>query len=141
MCAIVAREHLSLRVDPETKSALEREASSRRIAKTALAEQFLREGIRMAVHPGIVFRDGPAGRRPGLVGGPDVWEVVMVWSDSGRSSRDTADILGLPIGLVNVATGYYADYQTEIDDWIYENRRVGEQAEAAWRRRQALSAM
>jgi len=132
---------LSLRVDPETKRALEREAASRRVAKTLLAEQFLREGIQMAMHPGIVFRDGPAGRRAGLVGGPDVWEIIMVWSDSGRNVRDTATALTLPVGLVNVALGYYADHQAEIDEWIGENRRVGEEAEAARRRREALSAM
>jgi len=95
----------------------------------------------MAMHPGIVFRDGPAGRRAGLVGGPDVWEIIMVWSDSGRSVRDTATALTLPVGLVNVALGYYADHQAKIDEWIGENRRVGEEAEAAWRRREALSAM
>jgi hypothetical protein len=31
----------------------------------------------MNAHPGIVCRDGPAGRRPGVVGGPDVWEVIQ----------------------------------------------------------------
>lgn len=30
----------------------------------------------MEAHPGIVFRDGPSGRRAGLAAGPDVWEVV-----------------------------------------------------------------
>lgn len=93
----------------------------------------------MAVHPGIVFRDGPAGRRAGLVSGPDVWEVIMVWSDSERNVRHTAAALNLPVGLVNVAVGYYADHQAEIDGWIEDNRRTGEEAEAAWRRREALS--
>lgn len=27
----------------------------------------------MDEHPGIVFRSGPAGRRAGLAGGPDIW--------------------------------------------------------------------
>ncbi|HKA10259.1 MAG TPA: hypothetical protein VKI99_07300 [Candidatus Dormibacteraeota bacterium] len=95
----------------------------------------------MAIHPGIVFRDGPAGRRAGLVSGPDVWEVIMVWSDSGRNIHDSAAALNLPVGLVNVAVGYYADHKAEIDGWMEQNRRMGEEAEAAWRRREALSTM
>jgi hypothetical protein len=34
--------------------------------------------------------------------------------------------------------GYYADYTEEIDAWIERNDRAAEEAEAAWRRRQAL---
>lgn len=32
----------------------------------------------MLAHPGIVFRDGPAGRRAGLAAGPDVAEVIAI---------------------------------------------------------------
>lgn len=31
--------------------------------------------------PLLEFRDGPAGRRPGIRNGPDVWEIVMVARD------------------------------------------------------------
>ena len=41
-----------------------------------LAERFVEEGVRSAELPGIVFRSGPTGRRAGLHGGPDVWEIV-----------------------------------------------------------------
>jgi hypothetical protein len=41
-----------------------------------LAERLIDEGLRMEEFPGIVFRSGPAGRRAGLVDGPDVWEIV-----------------------------------------------------------------
>src|SRR5215469_8166139 len=42
--------------------------------------RYAEEGVRRDEHPLITFRDGPTGRRAGLVGGPDVWEVVM-WAD------------------------------------------------------------
>jgi len=29
-----------------------------------------------AKYPGILLRDGPAGQRAALAGGPDVWEVI-----------------------------------------------------------------
>ena len=34
------------------------------------------EALRMAEHPGVIFRSGPTGRRAALAGGPDVWEVI-----------------------------------------------------------------
>jgi predicted transcriptional regulator len=138
--SIVAREHLSIRIDPETRRQLEREADRRRMPKTSLAEQLLREAIQSSLYPGIVFRDGPAGRRPGLAGGPDLWEVIEVWQDEGRRPASAAESLDLPMGLVEAALGYYADHQAEVDDWITANRRESEEGEDAWRRRRSLSA-
>lgn len=34
------------------------------------------EGLDTLHHPGIVYRDGPTGRRAALAMGPDVWEIV-----------------------------------------------------------------
>jgi hypothetical protein len=138
MCSIVARQHLSIRVDPATKLELEREARRRGTPMTTLAESLLREGIRSASHPGITFRDGPAGRRAGLIGGPDVWEVVRVWEDHGKRAGTTAETLRLSLGLVEAAIGYYAEYQDEIDGWIERSDALTTEAEAAWRRRRAL---
>lgn len=74
----MSTRYLSLRVGGETFERLE--AESRRAGKTRseFVRTLLEEGLRMEAHPGIVFRSGPAGRRPGLAGGPDVWEVVRV---------------------------------------------------------------
>lgn len=127
-----------MRIDSKTREALEREASRRGVRKTALAEAFLREAILQAIHPGVVFRDGPAGRRAGLVGGPDVWELIAVWQAEGRDSKATAHTLGLSLGLVHAALGYYADQRDEIDTWVEENERLAREGEAAWRRRNAL---
>jgi hypothetical protein len=138
MCDIVARQHLSIRVDPATKLELEAEAKRRGTPTTTLAESLLREGIRSASHPGITFRDGPAGRRAGLIGGPDVWEVVEVWLNNRRKAKPAAKYLGLSLGLVEAALGYYAEFGSEIDDWIGRNQRLAAEAEAAWRRRQTL---
>ena len=134
----MAREHLSIRVDAATKDELEREASRRGTTRTTLAESLLREGIRAAAHPGITFRDGPAGRRPGLTGGPDVWEVVRVWMDEDRDSGATAATLGLPSGLVEAAIDYYGQYREEVDRWIERNDALAAEAEAVWLRRRAV---
>lgn len=72
MKAAMPTRYLSLRIGEETFHWLE--AESRRTGKTrsALARMLLEEGRRREAHPGIVFRPGPGGRRPGLAGGPDV---------------------------------------------------------------------
>jgi hypothetical protein len=128
----------TLRMKAATREALERQAEKTRTPKTALAERYVQEGLRMDAHPGIVFREGPAGRRAGLAAGPDVWEMIMVFLAEDRSIEGTADNLKLPIRLVRAAVGYYADYTEEIDAWIDSNQRAADEAEAAWRRRQAL---
>jgi hypothetical protein len=133
----VAREHLSIRIDAETKRELEREAIRRGTPKTTLAESLLREAIRMASHPGITFREGPAGRRAGVIAGPDVWEVIEVWNDSDRDSAATGEVINLPIGLVDAAVGYYLDKPEEIDAWIERNQSQAADAESAWLRRQS----
>lgn len=140
MCHIVAqREHFSLRLDAETRRELERLAAERNETKTHLAERYVAEGVRVARHPSIVFRDGPAGRRPGLAGGPDVWEVVATFLAEGRDVGAASSTLGMQRALVDAALAYYADYPDEIDAWIETNRALAEELEAAWRRRRALA--
>ncbi len=54
----------------------------------------------MAEHPGVVFRDGPTGRRAGLAAGPDVWEIIALPRDHAEGGateavRRTAKWLGI----------------------------------------------
>ncbi|HEY8740871.1 MAG TPA: CopG family transcriptional regulator [Candidatus Dormibacteraeota bacterium] len=134
----MTREHFTLRLNADTKRELERLAAGRRVGKTVLAEQYLEEAVRLAAHPGVLFRDGPAGRRPALVSGPDVWEVVSVFRDNDTDEGQTASYLNLPVGVVQAAIGYYADHREDIDSWIEANNREADEAEAAWQRRRAL---
>src|SRR3546814_13155480 len=41
-----------------------------------LAERLIDEGLRMDAHPSVTFREGPTGRRPALVGGPEIVDVI-----------------------------------------------------------------
>ena len=92
----------------------------------------------MDTYPGIVFRDGPAGRRPAVLGGPDVWEVIQVFLVEDRDVSGTAENLGLRPGLVDAAVAYYADNQDAIDEWIEANRTMMDEAAAAFDRQQAV---
>lgn len=123
---------------PRTLTELERRAKRAGIAKTALADRYVEEGLVMDAYPGIVFRDGPAGRRPALAGGPDVWEVIQVFRAEGGNVGGTAEYLSLRQGLVEAAVAFYADHRELIDDWIETNRRMMDEAEAAFRRRQSV---
>jgi hypothetical protein len=90
----------------------------------------------MDEHPGIIFRFGPAGRRPGLIGGPDVWEVVAVYR-SFEDVRRTADWLVQPAGAIETALRYYDTHRHDIDAWIRRNEEAAEAAERIARARQA----
>src|SRR5438128_8420176 len=83
LCDIMAQperrsRHLSLRIDGDLYARLTRAASGRPESRSRLAARLIEEGLRMDAHPGVVFRGGPGGRRAGLVGGPDIWEVARV---------------------------------------------------------------
>jgi hypothetical protein len=92
----------------------------------------------MDEYPGILFRSGPAGRRPGLIGGPDVWEVVSVYRSFGDVKR-TAEWLDQPVDAIGVALTYYHAHRGDIDEWIQRNEEAAEAAERIARARQAAS--
>jgi hypothetical protein len=135
---VARKEHFSLRIEPATKEALALQARHRNATISSLAERYLDEAVRMAKHRGVFFADGPAGRRPRLLTGPDVWEVIETFLASGRSIRETAEYLNVPDHLVEVAVDYYADHRDEIDDWIAANQLLADEMEASWRRRDAI---
>ena len=117
-------------------------ARRRRVGVSTLAERLIDEGLRMEAHPGVVFREGPTGRRAVLVGGPEVSDVIgaVIGGDvpvEQRRSR-AAELMGLSLPVVDAALTYYVDHTEEIDAELAERNRAAAEAEAAWRRRQEL---
>jgi hypothetical protein len=94
----------------------------------------------MEDHPGIVFRDGPAGRRAGLAGGPDIWEVIATVRASGLDGESAltaaAEWGNLSLTQVRAAVRYYAEYTKEVEERIARNVEEADAAEARWRREQ-----
>ena len=83
-------------------------ASHPGLSLSAAANLLVDEALRMSEHPGVVFRDGPTGRRAALAGGPDVWEVVRAVKSARAAERDlnedellalVAENTGLPIRI------------------------------------------
>jgi hypothetical protein len=107
------------------------------------------EALRTNEHPGVVFRPGPTGRRAGLVGGPDVWEVVRAVK-SARAAEPglpeeellvlVAENTGVSVCLIRAAVRYWAFYTDEIDAEIAAAEAAEESAQDAWRRERRLLA-
>ena len=124
---LALREVRSFRLANDVIDRLDRYAASVGSNRNTVAERFLEEALRLVEHPGIVFRDGPAGRRPGLAAtGLDVWEVVETVADNAGSIPDAAVYLGITQRLVTTAMRYYAAYPGEIDAWIASNHEVAD---------------
>jgi hypothetical protein len=114
---------------------------------SSVTNLFVDEALRTEEHPGIMFRPGPTGRRAGLVGGPDVWEVIAALQDVRAQDPALADdsliaavaeATGLSPRMTRVAIRYYTAYPAEIDERIMANREAAEEAEAAWRAEKQL---
>jgi hypothetical protein len=113
-------------------SLLSERAARERVTETALVTRLLEEGLKTTSYPGIVYRDGPTGRRAGLAAGPDVWEVVLaVRQASGRGEaklRDAARQVGLPESQIRIAIDFAAAYPQEVEERIALNDAAAEQA-------------
>ena len=92
----------------------------------------------MEAHGTIVQRHGPAGARPGLSGGPDLWEVIAVHR-SFSDVRRTAEWLDQSVSTIDTALRYYEAHKAEIDEWIQRNEKAAAAAERVARAQQAAS--
>jgi hypothetical protein len=100
-------------------------------SKARVAERLIEEGLRIEELPGIVFRSGPTGRRAGIVGGPDVWEIARdLKGAAGEGATDPIEAVarasGLDRGTVELAASYYAAYSDDIDERIRMNDQAAE---------------
>ncbi|MBO0682126.1 MAG: hypothetical protein J2P45_03135 [Candidatus Dormibacteraeota bacterium] len=90
----------------------------------------------MEDHPGIIFRDGPTGRRAALAAGPDVWEVIETLQGTGLSGHEaeaaTAEWGDLAPVQVRAALQYYASHRDEVEARIAFNRGEAVRQRAAW---------
>lgn len=107
-----------------------------------LAERYIEEGLRADRHPGVFFREGPAGRRAVIVGGPDVWEIVSAARSAPEKGEARVSALAERLGIneskIRAAIRYYGEYPEEIDEWIRANDAEAERLEAAHAREHEL---
>lgn len=117
-------------------------AAQEGVTVTSLVTSLLDEGLKTRRFPGIVFRNGPTGRRAALAAGPDVWEIVRAirladGEGEGRVRQVAADT-GIAVGLLHLAVDYAAAYPEEIDARIDSNERAAERVRRMVEERERL---
>ena len=125
--------NVSVRLDERLADRLRVRADAAGETVSDRLRRYAEEGARRDEHPLITFRDGPTGRRAGLVGGPDVWEVAMWLDDLGGGADDVTTFVaesGLPASQVDAALRYRATYPDEIAARIELHRRETAAADA-----------
>src|SRR6202171_5578870 len=129
---------INTRVPHRVRETLESVAKDRGVNPLSFARTLIDEGLRRERHPGIVFRDGPAGRRAAIEGRRlDVSQVMeTVWASDGNVD-ESADYLGLRPDQVRAAISYYAEFSDEIDHWVQRNREEADRLYGQWGREQA----
>jgi hypothetical protein len=125
--------NVSVRLDDRLAERLRLRARAAGESLSDRLRRYAEEGVRRDEHPMITFRDGPTGRRAGLIGGPDVWEVAM-WIDDLGAIKDPAAEL-VPDGIVTPAQidatlAYRAAYPEEIQARIDLHRSETAAADA-----------
>jgi hypothetical protein len=118
--------NVSVRLDDELAESLRLRARAAGETLSDRLRRYAEEGTRREEHPLITFRDGPTGRRAGLLGGPDVWEVAM-WVEDLAGEPDAIAALvedsTLTRSQVDAAARYRAAYPDEISARIELHRR------------------
>lgn len=113
-----------LRLPEELEREIEREGEDRGQSWTSAAVELLTEGVRMRRAPGIVFADGPVGRRAMVAGtGLDVWEIIATWKQGEESFEGLRrNYPWLSEAHLRAALGYYELYPHEIDERLDRER-------------------
>ncbi|MBI3989939.1 MAG: DUF433 domain-containing protein [candidate division NC10 bacterium] len=113
----------SLRIPDEIAKAIEESAEASGRDFSAVANELLAEAVKMRRCPGILFADGPSGRRARLAGtGLDVWEVIATYKSLDCDfERLRRAYHWLSESQLRAALGYYAAYPEEIEREITRN--------------------
>lgn len=124
--------NVSVRLDDALAERLRLRARAAGETLSDRLRRYAEEGTRHDEHPLITFRDGPAGRRAGLLGGPDVWEVAMWAADLPAEPDPLATLVeesSLTRSQVDAALRYQAAYPEEIATRIELHRHETAAAE------------
>jgi uncharacterized protein (DUF433 family) len=113
----------SLRIQADIAKAIQESAESSGKDFSAVTNEFLAESVKLRRCPGILFADGPSGRRARIAGtGIDVWEVIATFRSVGKNlSRLRKSYHWLSEPQIRAAIGYHAAYPDEIDRQITRN--------------------
>jgi uncharacterized protein (DUF433 family) len=113
----------SIRIPDGVAKSIQEEAENSGRDFSAVANDLLAEAVKLKRCPGIVFADGPSGRRARIAGtGLDVWEVVSTYKSLNRDDarlREAYHWLSEP--QLRSALAYFRLYPEEIERQIVRN--------------------
>ena len=113
----------SLRIPEEVATAIQEEAEMSGRDFSAVSIELLTEAVKMKRCPGILFADGPSGRRARVAGtGLDVWEIISTYNSLDKDYdrlRQAYHRLSEP--QLRAALSFYKLYAEEIDRQIVRN--------------------
>lgn len=141
---MVRAQPTSFRLDADVKAALAEQAKAERITERKLLERLVREGVDTLHHPGIVYRDGPTGRRAALAVGPDVWEVVSALRYTAGNEEERVAELAEQFDLhprhIRAAIDFAVGHKPAIDSQVAANDAAAERVrDIAARRAQIMA--
>jgi uncharacterized protein (DUF433 family) len=114
---------------------LERLAHDERRPLSAVIRDLLEEALRMRHCPGIIFADGPTGRRPVIAGtGLEVWEIIQTYKECGEDFEKLGQTYDwLTPQQLRSALAYWRLYPEEIEEEIRRQEALSEEeARARW---------
>ncbi len=113
----------SLRIPAELAKAIEEEAERSGRDFSAVSIELLSEAVKMKRCPGILFADGPSGRRARIAGtGLDVWELIATSNSLDKDyDRLCQAYHWLSKPQLRAALSYYKLYAEEIDRQVARN--------------------
>jgi hypothetical protein len=145
---MVATSPSSVRFEPRVLERLSAfVAVHQELTLSSATSRLVDEALRAREHPLITFKDGPAGRRARVVGGPDVWEIIGAVRSVRTAEPDlagdealavVAETSGVPTPFLRAALAYWGDDPEEVDAFLDRARAEAGQAQAAWERQQEL---
>ena len=116
----------SIRLPEEAVKEIEALASGSGKDFSGVARDLLIEAVKMRRCPGVIFADGPTGRRARIAGtGIDIWEFIATFKGLGEDYDELKDAYHwLSDQQIRSALSYYALYPDEIDERITRNENI-----------------
>ena len=79
-------------------------------------KKLIEEGLRIRRFPGLIFRAGPTGRRAGIAGSLDVWEIVALLQEYADDEQPLLKAYpSLATYMLKIARAYGEVYPEEIE--------------------------
>jgi uncharacterized protein (DUF433 family) len=97
-----------------------------------MATDALTEAAKLAQVPGIVYVDGPAGRRARIAGGLDVFELIRAWQSLDGDVETLAENYPwMAQEQIEAGLRFYRLFPEEIDRWLARECEIADRLESA----------